>query len=187
MDTEVVYVIGSPKARPVKIGRSSDVLQRLRAMQPTSPVPLQILWIASGDSQLEAALHRRFRKQRVHYEWFDFQGVDPIAEVIRGIAEITGSSAPSTATQAEVGRFVAELNAAEAKAARARLRLRGAEETARDAVAVALKAGFAERVTGFRAEVQRRSPFSAPVVRAIGEDNGVPPDERYVRTPKTTD
>lgn len=81
----------------------------------------------------------------------------------------------------------ADLDKATARVKRARAALRAAEQDARPAVAEALVAGMNEGVVGFRAEVQRRSPFSAPVVRAIGEDNGVPPDERYVRTPKTTD
>lgn len=35
-----------------------------------------------------------------------------------------------------------------------------------------------------RTEVQKHSPFSPPTVRKIGEEAGVPPDERYVRTSK---
>lgn len=81
----------------------------------------------------------------------------------------------------------ADLDKATARVKRARAALKDAERDARPMVAKALVAGMNEGVVGFRAEVQRRSPFSAPVVRAIGEDNGVPPDERYVRSPKVTD
>lgn len=78
----------------------------------------------------------------------------------------------------------AELDKATARVKRARAALAAAEQDARPVVAKALLTGLAENVTGFRAEVQRRSPFSPPVVRAIGEENGVPPDDRYVRTTK---
>lgn len=78
---------------------------------------------------------------------------------------------------------LADLDKATARVKRARAALANAETDARPVVAKALASGLAEGVTGFRAEVQRRSPFSAPIVRAIGEENGIPPDERYVRTP----
>ena len=79
---------------------------------------------------------------------------------------------------------LADLDKAAARVRRARTVLADAEKDARPVVAKALASGLAEGVTGFRAEVQRHSPFSAPVVRAIGEENGIPPDERYVRTPQ---
>jgi hypothetical protein len=74
------------------------------------------------------------------------------------------------------------LKSTAARAERARQRLREIEDEARGDVANALAAGLAEGVPGFRAEVQRVSPFSAPVVRAIGEKAGIAPDDRYVRT-----
>jgi hypothetical protein len=77
---------------------------------------------------------------------------------------------------------LARLKATSAKAERARQRTREIEDEARADVAAALAAGLAEGAPGFRAEVQRASPFSPPVVRAIGEKAGIAPDDRYVRT-----
>jgi hypothetical protein len=79
---------------------------------------------------------------------------------------------------------LARLDKATAKVKRARTALRDAETEARRVVGEALKSAVTEGRS--RTEVQRRSPFSPPVVRAIGEDAGVVPDERYVRAPKTT-
>lgn len=56
------------------------------------------------------------------------------------------------------------------------------EKAARATIAGALKAGVAENLHGARSEVTKRSPFSPPVVRAIGEEAGVPADRRYDRT-----
>lgn len=35
-----------------------------------------------------------------------------------------------------------------------------------------------------RTAVLKRSPFSHTTLRALADDAGIPPDERYVRTPK---
>lgn len=87
-------------------------------------------------------------------------------------------------TAGEYANALARLKATSARADRARQRLREIEDEAREEVAAALIAGLAEGAAGFRVEVQRASPFSPPVVRAIGEKAGVAPDERYVRTQK---
>lgn len=81
---------------------------------------------------------------------------------------------------------LARLKNATAKVERLRERTAEAEAEARTEVAKALASGLAEGVKGFRAEVQRSSPFSPPVVRAIGEAAGITPDERYVRTGRDT-
>lgn len=85
---------------------------------------------------------------------------------------------PANGTYADA---LARLKTSAAKVERARQRLREAEDEARTEVAGALTAGVAEAVKGFRTEVQQASPFSPPVVRAIGDEAGVAPDDRYVR------
>ena len=74
---------------------------------------------------------------------------------------------------------LARLDKATAKVKRIRAALAAAESEARKAVGDALKSCVAAGLN--RTEVQQHSPFSAPVVRDIGESVGVPPDERYVR------
>ena len=56
-----------------------------------------------------------------------------------------------------------------------------AEEESRKAIVKAAQAGIAEGRIGIRSEVQRRGPFSPPIVRRILDEAGIPPDERYVR------
>lgn len=77
---------------------------------------------------------------------------------------------------------LAELDEATAEVERARVVLAQAEAKATKAVAKALKSCLAAE--GNRTEVQKHSPFSPPTVRKIGEEVGIPPDERYVRTVK---
>lgn len=79
---------------------------------------------------------------------------------------------------------LARLNRATAKVNRAQATLDAARAEAAEAVAAALRSAVAEGRN--RTEVQKHSPFSPPTVRKIGEDAGIPPDERYVRTAKTT-
>jgi len=77
---------------------------------------------------------------------------------------------------------LASVKASAVKVERARAKLREVEQEAREDVARALASGLAEGVTGFRAAVQQASPFSPPVVRAIGEKARIAPDDRYVRS-----
>lgn len=69
-------------------------------------------------------------------------------------------------------------------AARAYTRTEAAHEKSRyeavEAVIAALRAGHRP------AEVARRSPFTDAYVRKLARERDIPPDERYVRTPKTS-
>lgn len=78
---EVVYLIGSPDNRLVKIGRSVNVEARLRSIQNMSPSPLKVLWTTPGGRELEAEFHAIFADYRVHGEWFDFGDRDAVTLV----------------------------------------------------------------------------------------------------------
>lgn len=79
--TSHVYVIGRPASNVVKLGTTTQLAKRLRALQLSSPVPLEILWATAGDRAVEAALHLRFAALRQHGEWFDFGDEDPVRAV----------------------------------------------------------------------------------------------------------
>lgn len=81
-------------------------------------------------------------------------------------------------------RDLADLDKLTAKVLRLRTQLTDAETETSEQIAKTLKSCIAEGHN--RTEVLKHSPFSAPKVRAIGEDAGIPPDERYVRTLKDT-
>jgi len=89
----------------------------------------------------------------------------------------TSNQAPTT-----YATDLADLDKVTAKVLRARAHVAELEAEAAQAIAKALKSCIAEG--GNRTEVQKHSPFSPPKVREIGEEAGVPPDERYVRTVK---
>jgi hypothetical protein len=78
---DVVYVVGSGPKSPVKIGRTTKLAQRVRAIQCMSPIPVTILWTTPGGSSLERHLHTVFADRRKHGEWFDFGDINPV-EVI---------------------------------------------------------------------------------------------------------
>ncbi|MFE7529119.1 GIY-YIG nuclease family protein [Kitasatospora sp. NPDC057542] len=78
--------MGSPAARPVKIGRSVDPTGRLSSLQAGSPVELRLLATFPGGPRLEKHLHACFARQRIHGEWFDFRSEDPLA-LITGAVE----------------------------------------------------------------------------------------------------
>lgn len=76
-----VYIIGSPGSSVVKLGTTTQLAKRLRALQLSSPVPLEVLWSTPGDRASEAALHEHFAHLREHGEWFDFGDADPVRAV----------------------------------------------------------------------------------------------------------
>lgn len=86
--TEYVYLIGGPEIPLVKIGRSTDVMGRLAAIQRMSPVKLTVLWQTEGGADLETSLHRWFRGWRSHGEWFEFPNGDAPERVKSAIPEI---------------------------------------------------------------------------------------------------
>jgi len=68
---KVVYFVQSRLGGPIKIGLTTEPKQRLKQLQNGSPIPLQILGALRGDAKVEAAIHERFRKLRLHDEWFE--------------------------------------------------------------------------------------------------------------------
>lgn len=86
-ESSVVYLIGSRQARPVKIGTTIRTTKRLNDIQAMSPVPLEVLFEHPGEYDLETWLHARFRRYRLHGEWFDFGDLDPVETVRGGIGE----------------------------------------------------------------------------------------------------
>ena len=68
---KVVYFVQSRLGGPIKIGLTTEPKQRLKQLQNGSPIPLQILGALRGDEKVEAAIHERFRKLRLHGEWFE--------------------------------------------------------------------------------------------------------------------
>jgi hypothetical protein len=81
-----VYVLGCAENHRVKIGRTVNLDGRLADIQRMSPVRLNLLWHTPGGADVETLLHRQFSFLRSHGEWFDFDGVDPIA-AIRSVLE----------------------------------------------------------------------------------------------------
>ena len=62
------YFIQGPPLSPVKIGRTSDVAQRLQTLQTGSPHELRVLLAMKGDREQE--LHTRFKADKIRGEWF---------------------------------------------------------------------------------------------------------------------
>jgi hypothetical protein len=54
----------------VKIGVANNVEKRIRELQVGCPHTLDLIGLAEGGRELEAAYHKRFRKLRVAGEWF---------------------------------------------------------------------------------------------------------------------
>ncbi len=69
----VVYLLLAQGTARLKIGRTGTGPGRLASLKTASPFPLQLLRrIETTDAvSLETLLHRRYRRYRVHLEWFE--------------------------------------------------------------------------------------------------------------------
>lgn len=67
-----VYFIQAGENGPVKIGRSRDVLGRVRTLQTAHPQPLSVLRVIDGDRTVERWLHDQFAPFHERGEWFRF-------------------------------------------------------------------------------------------------------------------
>ena len=64
-----LYVIGRGHGHPVKVGRSTNVLRRLTALQTGSPWSLYLLGHHAGEGSTEKAMHAKL-PFRMEGEWF---------------------------------------------------------------------------------------------------------------------
>jgi hypothetical protein len=78
----MIYFIQAIDGGLIKIGLTSRPSIRLSQIQVWSPIILRILATMDGDSNVEVALHDRFRRHRRHGEWFD-----PDPEILDLIAQ----------------------------------------------------------------------------------------------------
>ena len=69
---DLTYLIAG--ADLVKIGCTTNLVQRTLTLQKSSPVPLRIIALARG-SDFEKVLHVQMVKHRRYGEWFDLAGV----------------------------------------------------------------------------------------------------------------
>jgi hypothetical protein len=69
--TPIVYFVqGETGAGPIKIGTTTNIKSRLSALSVSSPVKLKLLAAIPGGTKVEADMHQRFRRHRLHGEWF---------------------------------------------------------------------------------------------------------------------
>ncbi len=55
----------------IKIGISTNIKSRFRAIRNSSPVPLELLGVTPGGTFKEGRAHQRFLQLRRHGEWFE--------------------------------------------------------------------------------------------------------------------
>ena len=66
-----VYFIGRGRKGPIKIGFSKDPQKRMKSLQTGSAEPLSMLGLVKGGRAIEAIIHRRLARNRLHGEWFE--------------------------------------------------------------------------------------------------------------------
>tara|TARA_Y100000034_G_scaffold136776_1_gene215663 strand:- start:3316 stop:4029 length:714 start_codon:yes stop_codon:yes gene_type:complete len=66
----VIYFVRALPDGPIKVGHSSNVPERLKQLQQSSPQNLAVIKTVEGGFAEERALHEKFNKYRLHGEWF---------------------------------------------------------------------------------------------------------------------
>jgi len=77
---ECVYLVAGGGLR--KIGYTNHLASRMASLRTMSPVALMLEHAWEGDRANETALHRRFKKQRHHGEWF-LLSEESVAELVK--------------------------------------------------------------------------------------------------------
>ncbi len=101
MANTIVYFIRSYGAF-VKIGITTDLKSRLKAIQAGCPIKLTVIGTCPGDRMLEAKLHHKFHSLRVRNEWFHL--TPEMAEEIKNLCKLP--TTPTFGSQDE--RLIAE-------------------------------------------------------------------------------
>jgi hypothetical protein len=96
---EVVYFVQAGDA--IKIGLTTNLAARLRALATASAVPLEFLAAVPGNRQLEARLHRLWRHLHLRGEWF--RADEALVRYIR--EEVAGPAMPTPAEVVQAARL----------------------------------------------------------------------------------
>lgn len=84
-----IYFIGADSG-PIKIGFTCDVQERLKRLSLSSPRRLRVLAKVAGAIADERIYHARFKRQRLHSEWFE-----RAPEILAEIERLSSSPTPS--------------------------------------------------------------------------------------------
>lgn len=77
--SDLVYIIKA--VDQIKIGRTTNLMVRLRNLQTNAAVPLEVIGLFPGGLVLERTLHAELYSFRLHGEWFAYNAI--VHEVIR--------------------------------------------------------------------------------------------------------
>lgn len=88
--TGYVYFIKTEKTNQVKIGYSSNPLERLKSLQTGNPEKLILIGQYPGTPTLEKALHAFFEDKRNQLEWFNFTAAD--IEALKRFMAVAGQT-----------------------------------------------------------------------------------------------
>lgn len=91
----MIYFIQYGKDDFIKIGYTeNNVLDRMQALQTSSPYKLNLLGVIEGDELTEKSLHEKFKKYHIRGEWFKsgkelLQFIDQRSFEYKGYKKIT--------------------------------------------------------------------------------------------------
>ena len=77
-----IYVIQAINGL-IKIGVTASIGKRFSALEASSPLPLDLVFCADTNPELEVVLHQHFKNRRDHGEWFDVEFWDVIRSALK--------------------------------------------------------------------------------------------------------
>lgn len=73
-----LYIIQSAQTGAIKIGRTSDIDQRIKTLQTSNPYPLKVILFVESYGYLERELHERLKQYKTNGEWFKYEGLSEL-------------------------------------------------------------------------------------------------------------
>ena len=99
--TYFIVETGGDEEFRIKIGFSKAPHNRIKALQTGNSRTLEVMgWIESDDKSLEQKLHKKYKKQRIHGEWFSIEPYDVLEELK------SKSTSSFICVQSNVGEFL---------------------------------------------------------------------------------
>lgn len=73
LNKEMLIYFVQAEDRGIKIGITDNIKGRLNALQNNSVLKLNLLGVIRGNIKRESKIHERFKKYKIHGEWFEVQ------------------------------------------------------------------------------------------------------------------
>ncbi len=73
-----LYIIQSDKTGAIKVGRTSDIEQRVKSLQTGASYTLKVVLFILNKGPHEKSIHKKLSKFKTKGEWFTYEGLSEL-------------------------------------------------------------------------------------------------------------